>query len=84
MERSGTSLQHNATGTGAIGATGSGSGHGDTKMKTAQKLTIRKGTVRYWSIYQQRWVQSDPAGIPDEELAAMPDSDRRRVIKARA
>lgn len=36
------------------------------------------GTVTYWSVYQQAWVTT--SSVPDAELAAMPEKDRRRVM----
>ena len=39
----------------------------------------RDGTVSYWSVYRQSFV-SRADGISDEELAAMNQDDRERVI----
>lgn len=40
----------------------------------------RDGTVTYFSTYNQTWHER-VGFVPDEELAAMPQEDRDRVIK---
>lgn len=39
--------------------------------------------VRYWSVYEQRWVEQVAARIPDAELAAMSAASRAVVESAR-
>ena len=48
-------------------------------MRTGIKNRYRKnGTVTYFSVYQQTWIKR--AGmIPDRELAAMDEDERRRT-----
>ena len=38
------------------------------------------GTVSYWSVYEQRWLDH-AASVPDRELAAMPSAKRRHVMR---
>lgn len=40
----------------------------------------RDGTVTYWSVYRESWVRRAFA-VPDEELAAMNQQERARVIR---
>ncbi len=50
----------------------------------AHKVTChRDGTVTYWSVCRQVWVRRASV-VRDEELAAMPQRDRERVIVALA
>lgn len=45
------------------------------------KATCHKdGTVTYWSVYQQVWVKR-ASSIPDNELAAMNNKERERVMR---
>jgi len=37
------------------------------------------GTVTYWSVYEQSW-QRRQAHVPDRELAAMSEKERKRVL----
>jgi len=39
----------------------------------------RDGSVTYWSVYDQAWRRS--RSVPDRELAAMPETERNRVVK---
>lgn len=42
----------------------------------------RDGTVTYWSVYHQSWQHRVPAqDIPDRELAAMSETERRRIAR---
>ena len=44
----------------------------------------RDGTVTYWSVYQQVWRTRVPiATVSDRDLAAMPEQERNRVLRAR-
>lgn len=47
---------------------------------TRQATCHRDLTVSYWSVYQGRWV-SHATFVPDEELAAMGDRERERVLR---
>lgn len=38
----------------------------------------RDGTVTYWSVYRQCWVERAES-VPDRELAAMDERERERV-----
>ena len=38
------------------------------------------GTVTFWSVYEQRWI-NHAQRVPDRELAAMP-TDEREEVKA--
>jgi hypothetical protein len=40
----------------------------------------RDGTVTYWSVYDQTWKRHEYC-IPDRELAAMSETERRRVMR---
>jgi len=40
----------------------------------------RDGTITYWSVYKQSW-QHRVSSIPNEELAAMNEKERSRVMK---
>jgi hypothetical protein len=53
------------------------------KIEDRYPLTIKNGIVRYWSVYLQVWAEQDPNCIPDRELAAMPETDRKKVFRAR-
>lgn len=45
------------------------------------KTTLHKdGTITYWSVYNQQW-EIRTWHIPDQELAAMSDKERQKVIK---
>ena len=47
----------------------------------AQKTTChRDGTITYWSVYFQEWMEGVD-DIPDRELAAMNGKERDRVIR---
>jgi ribosomal protein L32E len=37
----------------------------------------RDGSVTYWSVHDQAWRRS--WSVPDRELAAMPEGERRKV-----
>jgi ribosomal protein L32E len=39
----------------------------------------RDGSVTYWSVYDQAWRRS--WSVPDRELAAMPEAERRKIQK---
>ena len=41
----------------------------------------RDNTVTFWSVYQQRWIRCAAERISDAELAAMSESERKRVIR---
>ena len=47
-----------------------------------KKNTIhRDGTVTYWSVYNQVWVErANPSDIPDQEYAAMSSDERERIL----
>jgi len=40
----------------------------------------RDGTLTYWSVYQQSWCVH-VVRIPDQELAAMNDTERSRILR---
>ena len=40
----------------------------------------RDGSVTYWSVYQQVWVER-ARQVPADELAAMSSSERERVLR---
>lgn len=40
----------------------------------------RDGTVTFWSVYKQVWVHR-ALSVPDEELAAMNEAEREKVIR---
>lgn len=49
------------------------------------KPTFHKdNTVTFWSVYQQRWIRCAAERISDSELAAMTQSERKRVIRMSA
>jgi len=50
---------------------------GNSQMKNQHH---NDGTVTYWSVYRQVWVNRATT-IPDRELAAMPSSERIRAIR---
>ncbi len=37
------------------------------------------GTVTYWSVYEQVWVDHAES-VPDQDLAAMSDAEREHVV----
>lgn len=39
----------------------------------------RDSSVTYWSVYDQAWRRS--WSVPDRELAAMPEAERRKIQK---
>lgn len=41
----------------------------------------RDGTVSYWSVYRQQYMERQCI-VPDDELAAMSEDERVRVIRA--
>ena len=57
------------------------------EMTMARTITTTTGKdgydepyVRYWSVMEQRWrVIYHPQGCPDEDYAALPDSDRALI-----
>jgi len=50
---------------------------GDNMKK---RITLhRNGSVTYWSVYHQSWTKG-ALYVPDKELAAMNETDRKRVI----
>jgi len=50
-------------------------------MTDAYHTTVhRDGTVTYWSVYEQVW-HHRAVVIPDQELAAMTDSERKRIAR---
>lgn len=54
-------------------------------MRRHDTLTVHEdGTVTYWAVYDQAWRRDHVAGVPDYELAAMSQRERRRVLDARA
>ena len=45
------------------------------------KPTYHKdGTVTYWAVYRQQWIER-AASVPDNELAAMGEKERNKVIE---
>ena len=48
--------------------------------KTFATTYHRDGRVTYWSVYNQQWVRRAEY-VPDEELAAMNDTEREKVRK---
>jgi len=47
------------------------------------KVTLhRDGSITFWSVYNQCWTRS--VRVSDRELAAMPDADRKRVVRQMA
>jgi hypothetical protein len=40
----------------------------------------KDGTVTYWSVYTQSWAERQ-TWVPDNELAAMNEVERNRVIR---
>jgi hypothetical protein len=49
-------------------------------MKNTNTVCHSDGTVSYWSVYQQSY-REHVRNVPDEELAAMPEDERRRVVR---
>lgn len=45
-------------------------------MKTTRH---KDGTVTYWSVYSQQWVEH-AHDVPDDELAAMSEKERGKVL----
>lgn len=53
-------------------------------MKSKLDPTLHKnGTVTYWSVYRQAWVKN-ARRISDDELAAMDQRTRGRIISHQA
>lgn len=53
----------------------------DLERNLKMKTTLhRNGSVTYWSVHQQRRIEKAPS-VPDEELAAMSETERDRVIR---
>lgn len=44
----------------------------------------RDGTVTIWSVHEQRWLRVSASEISDQELAAMPDAWRARILRMAA
>lgn len=51
----------------------------ETQMKYRNTLHD-DGTITYWSVYRQSWVER-AAGISDKELAAMSSAEREAAIE---
>lgn len=54
-----------------------------TTQEPTMKLNTKyheDGTVTFWSVYEQRWI-NHAQRVPDRELAAMP-TDEREEVKA--
>lgn len=49
-------------------------------MSNANPTYHEDGTVTFWSVYEQRWINR-AHNVPDRELAAMP-ADEREQVKA--
>ena len=45
-----------------------------------KSICHRDGTVSYWSVFQQAW-KTRQERIPSQELAAMGEKERRRVMR---
>ena len=53
-------------------------------MTSTKTKFHRDGTITYWSVYRQQWVERSPvADIPDRELAAWSASERKRAERLR-
>jgi hypothetical protein len=52
-----------------------------TWKPNAKTTHHRDGTVSYFSVYAQTWTRERAAEVPDRELSAMSERDRRRVIR---
>lgn len=50
---------------------------GRIELKT---ICHRDGTITYWSVYEQRWIERED-DIPDRELATMSTEERNLVIR---
>lgn len=48
-----------------------------TRQQTTKPRCHADGTVTYWSVYEQQWRTA--YRVPDQELAAMQEQERRRV-----
>ena len=46
------------------------------------KVTVRKGIVKFFSVYAQCWQSLPASAVPDRDLAAMSEGERNRVIRA--
>ena len=47
------------------------------------KITLhRDGSITFWSVYNICWTRT--LRVSDRELAAMPESDRKRVLRQMA
>tara|TARA_R100000501_G_C2557897_1_gene69788 strand:+ start:308 stop:496 length:189 start_codon:yes stop_codon:yes gene_type:complete len=51
---------------------------GGKEMNATGNRYHKNGTVTYWSVYQQTWIKRARM-IPDRELAAMDEDERRRT-----
>lgn len=52
-------------------------------MARLQMTLHADGTLTYWSVYRQSWVEHVwPVDVPDRELAAMPQDEREQIIQA--
>ncbi len=49
-------------------------------MNATRNRYHKNGTVTYFSVYQQTWIKRARM-IPDRELAAMNEGERRRIEK---
>lgn len=49
-------------------------------MTSTKAKLHRDGTVTYWSVYRQQWIERAEY-MPDAELAAMNAGERGRVIR---
>lgn len=55
-------------------------------MDVTKARVGRSGWVRYWSVYEQRWVEwveREAKYIEHRELAAMTSGTRERIVRAR-
>lgn len=46
------------------------------RVTTESDSGERREVVRYWSVYEQRWVTALPGQVPAREYAAMSAADR--------
>ncbi len=42
-------------------------------------LSVTDIGIRFWSVFDQQWVECPPDEVPSRELAAMPEQDRATV-----
>lgn len=53
-------------------------------MTSTRSTVHRDGRVRVWDVYAQQWWTGHARDLRDDVIAALPQRDRARVIRAQA